>query len=369
MSNTTTKVPNQQPRKPGSDAGNCTASDLGGSVGGRTRCGQGEPLGDPSEAFKRASSNSPLPYQTLTPLDGLSSPDRFAPYQLKIDNITILADTTMHKNSDGELTSTQWEAWLRHPDFKGRRFAKFPYRYQYHTHSGYIVQFATPPSRVPEVRVEFNPASMRGMNDSLQLLFSCLRDPRISRIDLCIDYPFDLSDWRMQHTPSLVGAYFHGQNERLETRYFGGKRSPLQLRIYDKRREQIANKKTDLGYDLWRVEAQFRPSADIPLHSIRPFDGLRIWKAGHGLSIQEEAMLYYLSDHPTGWGQLSPNTRRKFKALADCGDLSVELTPSPAALFARQFPRLLDRLNPVLSTIPFGNEVCSYNPADFCEVI
>lgn len=318
------------------------------------------PAASNPEAEKRVPSNSPLSAQTLTSLDRLNPPDQFAPYRLKVDRLTILADTTLHRDEHGELDSIQWRRFTNHPDIRGRSFAKFPYRYQFSTLSGYIAQFATPPSKVPEVRIDFNPASIRGMAASLGLLFACLRSPRVSRIDFCIDYCFDLSDWLITHSPSLNECRYIGRDGKLETVYFGSPRSGLRLRIYDKRKEHKEKTGEDLGHPLWRVEAQVRMVAGIPLHSLRPFDGLRIWQPGHGLSIQDQSMLYYLGDHWSEWGRLSRNTRSKLKALADCEDLSINLDPRPDRLFEKQFPALLERLNPVLSLIPLGNDLCNY---------
>jgi hypothetical protein len=312
---------------------------------------------------KRDPSNSPLCDKTFSFLDALTPSDPYQPYCLKVDRLTILADTTMYKDQDGELTSLPWRRWTNHPDVICRTFAKWPYLYQFKTASGYSVQFAAKDAPCPEVRIDFNPATMRGKWSSLQLLFSCLRDPRLSRIDLCIDYPFDLSDWTFSHTPSLKECVHYGTGRKVETHYLGSRRSPLFIRIYNKVKEAKLTRSTPL----WRVEAEFKPSADIPLHSIRPFSGLRIWQPGHGLSFQERAALYYLADHPSAWADLSAPTSRKYRRLSAMGDLSIDLDPQPSAIFDRQFPKLLDRLNPVLSLIPFGDTVCNYNMEDFTD--
>lgn len=350
MFNSASVTPSSQPLK---TVGNDTEAT---GPGPRAPEGSSASVGDQ----KRAPSNSPLSDKTFYLLDLLNPSDQYRPYCLKIDRLTILADTTMHKDRDGELTSREWIRWTNHPDVISRHFAKWPYLYQFKTASGYVVQFAGHKSNCPEIRIDLNPASLRGKSDSLRLLFACLRHPRLSRLDLCIDYPFDLSDWMMTHSPSVKEQVFYGTGKRVETHYFGSARSNLQIRVYDK------SKEAKIPGPLWRVEAQYRFTPTTPLHSIRPFSGLRIWQPGHGLSFPERAALYYLADHPSAWSEVSKPTRLKLLRLSKL-DLSLELDPQPSAIFDREFPRLLDRLKPLLSVIPFGDDLCTYNMEDFTD--
>lgn len=329
---------------------------LPAEVGKKRRGAEADALAHPRPLaldWEPAYSNSRLNVHNCTPDSPIvvfSSPQSTSPYSLQLDRLSFVADTTLHKNRDGELTSPQWDRFCNHPDVIGRHSAKYPYRYQLKMASGYVVQFSDRTASLPEVRVDLNPAKLRGAEQSLSLLCSFLRNPRITRMDFAIDYCYDLSDWFIQSKSRLSSRCYHSASGRLETKYLGGPNSNLQIRVYDKALEQKQ------PGTLWRVEAQVRLPANVTADMLEPFKDLRIWKPAEGLSIQEASMLYYLMDHPGEWSRLNPRTRRKLKAIADCEDLSIHLTPTPQQIYHSEIRRLQSKLSPFFRTMLFGDE-------------
>jgi len=112
------------------------------------------------------------------------------------------------------------------------------------------------------------------LNEVIKQLDGQIDSSKVSRCDLCADFLIRggltdrfIREHRVSHSDKQS---FHADGNRLETYYLGSKRSPIQLRIYDKAKEIHEKSKkfwfkelwgVDELEDIWRVEFQLRRTA------------------------------------------------------------------------------------------------------------
>lgn len=265
------------------------------------------------------------------PREPAPSNSRLSYNSVSLDRLSFVGNLTIPVNPNtGERTSVLWEKFLNSVDFKGRRFAGYPYRYNLDTYSGVCIQIADQTANISDVRVDFNPNQCQGWENTVKAICANLRDIRITRTDYAIDYPFELSEWQFQHSPLLKTCQYRSRSGQLETLYLGGADSPLRIRIYNKQLE------SKLPQTRWRIEAQCRFPVDIPYHSVLPFAGLSICKPFEGFSIKEQMAIEYFTNHPDKLTQMSKPYARKIRRLMEMGDNTVHLSPSPHELFLSQ---------------------------------
>ena len=83
---------------------------------------------------------------------------------------------------------------------------------------------------------------------------------KITRLDFCVDYLgtlnydafYRLHDNKQKPLPSII------KSPMGKTVYIGKRHSERMLRVYDKRGEILARKKTDIGFDLTRIEIEIK---------------------------------------------------------------------------------------------------------------
>ena len=123
------------------------------------------------------------------------------------------------------------------------------------------------------IRIDFNPNTLKefdGMKVWRQLMYFARLNSltvRLSRFDLAFDIFNRPEIVNLQHIKGgVTHKVFYGRGGELETKYWGSSGSNVQVRLYDKNKEIIANKreeKLDLAVNpfWWRLEFQLRTKA------------------------------------------------------------------------------------------------------------
>lgn len=205
---------------------------------------------------------------------------------------------------------------------KGKGFAKYPYRDSYYMLDGSIIQRgeleAVRSGKIKELRYEFNPNNKIFEKMHLRILQQ-IKNAHITRIDVAFDiYDVDMSRWKWIDSKGRPQKHYISGNGDMETCYIGGEHSEQRIRIYNKAKEQ---KEDDIVW--WRVEVQLRGEmAKLvtdwkALATINPFEHITPITDGYfpELEIKTRAMLNYLMYYPSGFAELSKNTRSEYKKL------------------------------------------------------
>lgn len=209
---------------------------------------------------------------------------------------------------------------LAHNPFVSRqRVAEYPYRYQWHMMDGSVLQLADKNAGIPEIRFEFNPNNWDSpykRDANIMSIMRCIINPKLSRIDIAMDIKgYDFGQATITDTKSRKEALYKGRDKSIETYYYGTRRSPVFIRIYNKAREQGLKHYSD--NDWWRAEAQINGDLAEEFHVINPFEELHITRPSplDDYGIQTRAMLEYLRNHPEAIHELSKNVKTKYKEL------------------------------------------------------
>ena len=230
--------------------------------------------------------------------------------EVSIDKLTLCG------NLNGSL-----EVFYRENAFvEGMGFAKHPYRDYIKFIDGSILQVAEKSmvnsGRLKELRYEFNPNNKAFEKGHLSVL-KMMKDAHITRVDVAFDVKdVDMSQWKWIDSKSRkTNVWYDGQGN-VETYYIGGKESEKKIRIYNKAVEQKLNEGI-----WWRVEVQLRGQTAEEFRKgeidINPFEDITPVMDGEfpELDIKERAMVKYLIQYPSGFGELSVNSRTKYKKL------------------------------------------------------
>lgn len=196
-------------------------------------------------------------------------------------------------------------------------------------------------------RIEFNPNNLS--DDELfwikENLSSVLENVGFTRLDLAFDFEEDLSDYFVMGDNALKKTVFYGRDGKAETKYFGVKDSDRFIRIYNKKQERKDN--ADIEIDLenyWRFE--------IELKSKRVDEWKDCFKDMHVLkpdwttveNLNEQAMIYLLLHEENKWGQLSRNTKYKYRKMIK--EISpIDLTDLMSECLKKEVSRLQKELD------------------------
>lgn len=205
-----------------------------------------------------------------------------------------------------------------------RGFANYPYRYYVKFLDGSILQIgekeAVNAGKIKELRYEFNPNNKTYEKGHMSVL-KMMKDVHLTRIDIAFDVKgIDMSKWKWVDSKSRkTNVWYDGQGN-VETYYIGGKESEKKVRIYNKAVEQGLKNET-----WWRVEVQLRKKTAEDFRrgllksntDINPFNDIVPVVDGEfpELPIKERAMVKYLIQYPSGFSELSVNSRTKYKKL------------------------------------------------------
>jgi len=204
---------------------------------------------------------------------------------ISIDKVSLLLNAPANRR-DTPYCKQYWDKLEKVLDFGHfvRGEGNSLYEYTGKWFEDYFVSWGFRDKAMQNIKIEFNPN--KADLDSLALLLGCMKGhalsvARFSRIDIAIDYAMYINPlgWRADN---FIQEKAYKVAGLVKTLYFGSPQSDLQIRIYDKATELRDKQKIELGYELWRVEAQIRSiqgkSIDFPdsdkVINFNPFDRL-----------------------------------------------------------------------------------------------
>lgn len=174
-------------------------------------------------------------------------------------------------------------------------------------------------------RMEFNPNKLRTVDtEILNTIIPYLEDISITRVDLAFDFfNLDCSEFILEKKgrPTATKEW-RDKNGKLETKYLGASRSEKQIRLYDKKVEQLTNGSEDERQNAqqyehwWRLEFQLRSRS---VENIFEVIDTIIFKPFYFETLGIETQLYLLAlTRDKGiWNKVSKNTRSKYKKILE----------------------------------------------------
>ena len=174
-------------------------------------------------------------------------------------------------------------------------------------------------------RMEFNPNKLRTVDtEILNTIIPYLEDIAISRVDLAFDlFEVDCSEFILEKKgrPTATKEW-RDQNGKLETKYLGASRSKKQIRLYNKKVEQLENgSEEDKEFakqfqHWWRLEFQLRSRSVEEIFEVidsvifKPF-------VFDDLPIETQIYLVAYTRNKNVWQKLHRNTRTKYKKILE----------------------------------------------------
>lgn len=174
-------------------------------------------------------------------------------------------------------------------------------------------------------RLEFNPNKLRPVDKSiLGTIIAYLEDISISRADLAFDlFELDCSNFILEKKGKGVATKeFRSKDDKLETKYLGASRSEKQIRLYNKKLEQLSSgTESEKQFasqfkNWWRLEFQLRNRAVDEIFTVI---NEIIFKPNNFENLTLESQIYLsamLHDKST-WRRVHRNTRSKYKKMLD----------------------------------------------------
>lgn len=216
------------------------------------------------------SSNSPLgvtflstPYQKLEENQDINPEKEAEKITCSIDRITIVAPIDVE---DFEKTTEQWQLlpFVKTADGGFQFLEDAPIDSKEKPEQVAYVEM--PKHQLGKIRIDFNPNhSMTGTVGGTyvrDMILARLPEKHFSRIDVALDViDHDELEFYQVWTPGISKSLFYGKAGHMETSYWGKQKSEQQIRLYNKRVEQMArHHREDVGYPWWRLELQLRGS-------------------------------------------------------------------------------------------------------------
>ena len=174
-------------------------------------------------------------------------------------------------------------------------------------------------------RIEFNPNKLRQIDiNILGTIIPYLEDIAISRVDLAFDiFEVDCSEFILEKKgrPTATKEW-RDKNGKLETKYLGASRSEKQIRLYNKKVEQLENgSEEDKEFakqfqHWWRLEFQLRSRSVEEIFEVidsvifKPF-------VFDDLPIETQIYLVAYTRNKNVWQKLHRNTRAKYKKILE----------------------------------------------------
>ena len=174
-------------------------------------------------------------------------------------------------------------------------------------------------------RMEFNPNKLRTVDtEILNTIIPYLEDIAISRVDLAFDlFEVNCSEFILEKKgrPTATKEW-RDQNGKLETKYLGASRSEKQIRLYNKKVEQLENgSEEDKEFakqfqHWWRLEFQLRSRSVEEIFEVidsvifKPF-------VFDDLPIETQIYLVAYTRNKNVWQKLHRNTRTKYKKILE----------------------------------------------------
>lgn len=204
-----------------------------------------------------------------------------------------------------------------------------------------------------DARIDFNPNKIKTViSESLKtFIHKAFIQPHFSRADVACDIiniPDDfISDYR--YIEPVTYRVYYDKKGNMETTYWGSRASEQQIRLYNKKVEQL-KKRNVLPKEIeswWRFELQLRRGkatnwASMVVDSLSKFNNPFYVD---GSSNAELTMLDGLIANHKRWGGLSKKTKSKYKKLLNSAQENDTLTQAMIDIFITQQRQLKDELD------------------------
>lgn len=202
-------------------------------------------------------------------------------------------------------------------------------------------------------RIDFNPNKIKTViSESLKtFIHTVFIEPHFSRADVACDIinvPDDfITEYR--YIEPVTYRVYYDKKGNMETTYWGSRSSEQQIRLYNKKVEQI-KKRNVLPKEIetwWRFELQLRRGkatnwASMVVDSLSKFNNpLYV----NGSSNAELTMLDGLIANHKRWGGLSKKTKSKYKKLLNSAEKNDTLTKAMIDIFLIEQRQLKDELD------------------------
>lgn len=168
------------------------------------------------------------------------------------------------------------------------------------------------------MRVDFNPATISEPEKKMiwEVFVSKMTNRAFSRVDIAFDTDKDLTNYYLESQQSMKEIHHYGLNSKIETRYFGSRKSDRYIRIYNKKQQLKEVKQIEIDSPhQWRIEFELKRSWTVKWEDC--LDGFRIiqpdWTTIEKLN--DRAMVYMLLNEKSEWGKLHKNTKTKYRKL------------------------------------------------------
>ena len=118
-----------------------------------------------------------------------------------------------------------------------------------------------PSKNARNFKMEFNPNEVAPefMAYLHSVIYPCLTDTGVSRIDLAIDTTEDLGTYYIDTVNPTSSVIYRGRGKQLETLYLGSRKRWNYIRIYDKKKQLGAKKRKEIiEPTLWRIEFEMK---------------------------------------------------------------------------------------------------------------
>lgn len=198
-------------------------------------------------------------------------------------------------------------------------------------------------------RLEFNPNKLRPIDKKIiDIIIPYLEDISISRADLAFDlFEVDCSEFILEKKGRPTATKeFRSNLGKLETKYLGASRSEKQIRLYNKKLEQLENgtpAEKEFANQLshwWRLEFQLRNRSVEEIFDVintiifKPFDFTE-------LPVETQIYLVAYTRDKNVWKKLHRNTRTKYKKILESYKTSeIDYLDLMKELLKHERPRL-----------------------------
>ncbi|MBF0786690.1 replication initiation protein [Streptococcus sp. 19428wC2_LYSM12] len=202
-------------------------------------------------------------------------------------------------------------------------------------------------------RLEFNPNKLRSVDtEIIDTIIPYLEDISISRVDLAFDlFEVDCSEFILEKKGRPTATKeFRSDTGKLETKYLGASHSEKQIRLYNKKKEQLENgteKEKESASQFqhwWRLEFQLRSRSVEEIFEVINTVIFKPFKF-EGLSVEGQLYLLALTRDKAVWNRVSKNTRTKYKKILETYQTSdVDYLGLLKDLLKHERPRLEKQL-------------------------
>lgn len=257
------------------------------------------------------------------------------PVNVSLDNITLVGNIRCKRSFPAfvnDARRTYIEEYKSNP-------TGYPYVHTWKMMDGTHLSVSAPESKLPEMRMEFNPN--KWMEDEAKEILAWMKHARPTRIDTAMDYDHDLSNYVLVDSRARKRNIILSGAGKLQTVYLGARSSEDMVRIYDKAEEQGEKSQT-----LWRVELQRRFRPDSREYFPRSLFHDIYMVMTQSENFVDKAVLAYLRDHPEGWGEMTPYQRRTYKSkLATSATVRIDF----ASGYVHSKGALVERYEQIIS--------------------